>query len=199
MTQLLQVTTTPIKYEMQVERARLEIRQKFQPEGTVSHKNAQLNLEATNTRVQLDTYEMRRSLGFASPKDLVADAAQKGRENITEKTREYTDIGRQMSETYNGTTIADIYRQKMLEQPSSYTAFLPNGGTQISWIPAGLKTDYQEGYLDHSWNVTPPTMDYVPGSFHVEILQYPSINVEYLGGPHYVPPSAAPDYVAPEG
>ena len=37
-------------------------------------------------------------------------------------------------------------------------------------------------------------MEYVPGKYQMDILQYPKITVEYLGTPTYVPPSADPNY-----
>ena len=38
-------------------------------------------------------------------------------------------------------------------------------------------------------------MNYIPGKFSIEILQYPKVSVEWLGSPTYVPPSADPNYV----
>lgn len=82
----------------------------------------------------------------------------------------------------------------MMEQPESYTAFLPSTGPNISWLPNQLNKNYQAGELSFDWQTARNVFEYVPGRFHMEVLQYPKVQIEYLGEPNYVPKSADPNY-----
>ena len=63
MQQLLQITSTPIEYQLKIEPARLEFNQADNPKGDISQQTVRLNLASQNTKVRLDTMDMRRSLG----------------------------------------------------------------------------------------------------------------------------------------
>ena len=91
-------------------------------------------------------------------------------------------------------TIPQIIRQKMLEQPTTYTTYLPPVGADISWQPEELQINYDPGTLNFDWKLMSCTMNYIPSSFQFNVTQYPKVNIEYLGEPTYVPPSSKPSY-----
>lgn len=102
-----------------------------------------------------------------------------------------------MQQIQDGVSIGQIIRQRLLQQPETYTTFLPSAGTDISWQPAQLDKQYNPGSLEFDWQIMQNQMNFIPGKFQFEITQYPDVRVEYLGKPTYVPPSASPDYVEP--
>ena len=51
---------------------------------------------------------------------------------------------------------------------------------------AGDSVEPDYALMEHEENVA-----FVPGNIELSILQYPDIEIEYVGGPIYVPPSAA--------
>ncbi|MDR0469255.1 MAG: DUF6470 family protein [Peptococcaceae bacterium] len=197
-TQLLNISTTPVKYELEVERARLEFNQDFIPSYKATNKPSKLQLQSKNAEIKLNTYQARRSLGFNNPGDFKKIYADMGKDSIRKITREYVDIGNDMSRINEGVTIADIYAQKMLSVYVMYQAFIPNTGAEISWEPYQLQMGFTEGELHNEWQVLRDVMNYVPGSVRMTILQQPKVNIEYMGNPMYIPPSADPDYVDPE-
>ena len=89
--------------------------------------------------------------GLKNIRDLAADNAEKGRQQIQKLTQEYVQTGKQLARIDQGVDIGQIVQQKALEQPTYYTAFLPNGGIEISWVPAQLDKQYQEGMLELDW------------------------------------------------
>ncbi len=197
--QLLKITTTPMKYELEIEHARLEHNSDFQPTADVTTTKPELRIKSKNAEARIDTYEARRSLGIQKIGDYIDSAAQNGKEAINQKTREYVEIGKEMSNTYAGATISNIYSQKMLNQSSQLvTVFLPSTGADISWNPAELSMSYEPGDVSLDWDTSSGMLSYVPGSVRMKILEYADISIEYLGEPLYVPPSANPDYVEPE-
>jgi hypothetical protein len=194
----LQITTTPMKYELEIEPAKLELQQDFTPTADITRTPPSIKVQSKITKVSIDTYEARKSLGIQKIGDYIASRAQSGKQHISEKTREYVEIGKEMSNTANGVKISDIFKQKVLQQPTLYTAFLPKGGAELSWSPAELYMENDPGDTQFDWNITDNAMNFIPGSVRMKILEYAQVNIEYLGGPMYVPPSADPDYVGEE-
>ena len=195
--QLLQITTTPIKYELHIERAKLVYDQDLVPKVNVTKEPSKLTTKSQNAQVQTDTYQARASLGYVNSTDFYKQGAAKGKESTAKWTRGFADKGHQLSRIDLGVTIAQVIEQKMLydNQPVLYTAFLPSPGAEISWIPSQLDIDYHVGSLNFDWLEMRNVMNFVPGSVRMTILQYPRVDVEYVGGPIYIPPSADPDYV----
>lgn len=196
--QLLQIKSTPMKYELEVENAKLEYQQDGNPSARVETVPSELTMQSKNIEVRIDTYEARKSLGIIKIGDSIAQNAQKGIEHINSQTKEYVEIGKAMGNIQDGTTIADIYRQKMFQQPELYTAFLPSGGADISWSPAQLDVKYKPGDVSLDWQIKDTAYNYQPGSVRMKIVEYAHVDIEYLGGPMYVPPSADPDFVEPK-
>ena len=192
MTQMLRITTRPLQYELQIERARLEISQNHIPKGQTQIKPAVLDVRTKIGRFEMDTYEARKSLGHANSMDRAKQAADKGMESIKKTTRVYVDIGNAMSRIDEGVTIADIFAQKFMgDQPTMYMAFLPSTGAQISWVPHEITSDFEPAETSFEWEIMRNVMNYVPGSIRMNILEWPSIEVEYIGGRIYFPPSAS--------
>jgi len=199
-TQLLQITSRPIEYKLEIERARLEYNQDFLPMAKTKIEPGKLEVNTRNAQVRLNTMDARRSLGHATTMDMSKKQFDKGKESISKTTRVYVDIGNDMSRINEGVTIADIFAQKVLgEQPVLFTAFLPSTGAEISWIPHEISTRVSESEVSFDWKTMRNIMNYVPGSVRMTILEWPSIEIEYIGSAHYFPPSADPEYVGPEG
>lgn len=195
--QLIRIESIPLQYEIKSQSARLEMKATQLPPilGDMHLENVRLNLQAKNTQVQLDSSEMRRDLGIKSVFDISRESAQKGMQHISELTREYVETGKQLSNIHEGVTVAQLAKQKNMEQPSTpVTIFLPNGGTEISWLPADLNIDYQAPEFDVDYSMSEYQFEYVPASIEFTITQYPEVKIEYLGGFTYVPPSADPNY-----
>ncbi len=213
----------PITGTMQLENVRLDLRAKniqvqldssqmrhdlgFRTTADMARENAQKGMQhiqeltrnyvetGKQLQVQLDSSQMRHDLGFRTTADMARENAQKGMQHIQELTRNYVETGKQLSNIHEGVDITQIVKQKTLEQPSTpYTVFLPNGGTEISWIPNDLTINYNPPQFDVDYQMSKYEFEYVPASVEFTITQYPDVRIEYLGTPSYVPPSADPNY-----
>lgn len=192
--QLIKITSIPIEYKISVERPRLEVKAADTPQMEVTRTQPEFQIRTQPAQVRLDTTEMRASLGLKSAPRLIADAAQKGLQDAGKAAAGYAKMGNQMAQIQSGMDVADIVSQKLLAQPTTQTVFLPSSGPAISWQPNSINVNYKAGDTSIDWQVMKNTMDYVPGKFKMDILQYPKIQIEYLGEPNYVPPSANPNY-----
>ena len=87
-------------------------------------------------------------------------------------------------------------KNQMLAQTSVTTGigFIPSVGADISWTPADLAVDFTPASVDFKPMVQKTEAVYVPGELNVNVEQYPKVDIEYIGEPMYVPPSANPAY-----
>ena len=170
--QLLKITSVPLEYEIHTEAARLEMKQAQNPSHVMTKNPSGWTMHARNIQVRMDTTELRASLNMRNSMDFARYYGSQGRQAAYQAVGEAVQFGNQMQQIQDGVSIGQIIRQRLLQQPETYTTFLPSAGTDIQ-------------------------MNFIPGKFQFEITQYPDVRVEYLGKPTYVPPSASPDYVEP--
>ena len=87
-------------------------------------------------------------------------------------------------------------KNQMLAQTNVTTGigFIPSVGADISWTPADLAIDFAPASVNFEPEVQKTESVYVPGELNVNVEQYPRVEIEYIGEPMYVPPSANPAY-----
>ncbi len=192
---VLKITTTPIKLSMTSQRARLES-EIPNPEAGIIQTPGHLNMKSENIKVNIDSSRCRDSLGFKTARGLMKDAAQGGLKAASDATAQYSRIGNQMMQIQDGVTVAAIMKNQMLAQSATSTefAFLPAEMPEIDWTPADLAIDYTPAQVEFHPQTEMQSAVYVPGELNVNVEQYPKVEIEYVGEPMYVPPSASPSY-----
>lgn len=192
--QLINITSTPIDYKINIEPARLELKQSDNPTHQMNVDPSSLNIRSRNIQVRLDSTQLRASLNLRKAGDFARYYGGQGQQTVYENIGERVQFGNQISQIQDGVSISQVVQQKALQQPTTYTTFIPSAGVDMSWQPQELNLDYQPTELSFDWQVAKNIMEYVPGKFQMDILQYPKIEIEYLGTPTYVPPSSDPNY-----
>ena len=192
--QLINITSTPIEYKINIEAARLEMKQSDNPRYQMEQNQGRMNIDAKNIQVRLDSTRLRESLNLRDPGAFARYYGSQGRQTAYENIGERVQFGNQISQIQDGVSISQIVQQKAIQQPTTYTTFIPSAGWDISWQPQELNLDYQPTEMNFDWQVQKNVMEYVPGKYQMDILQYPKIEIEYLGTPTYVPPSTDPNY-----
>ncbi len=199
MEQLLQMRTTPIVMEMTVNRAKLEVSSE-QPSYTMTRNKGSLQIQHSNPKLNIDTYEARSSMNLKSCARSVQDFAAEGMQAAYEATGRIAEEGDMLMNIQNkGNTIGEIAYQNMQPNLDTVLAFLPSVPADISWEPQQLSMQYEMDRLSFDWRTQQqPEMQYTPASVEFHVKQYPKLEIEYVGKPLYVPPSASPDYVPPK-
>ena len=178
---LIQITTIPIAYEMQIEKAKFE-----RHEGTAnleisSNQAGHMQIKSQPIKLNLDTYESGNALLGSSL-------------GIGEK-------GNGSPVMYQATVSVDGDGQLLLKGKISDNLNKGNVVPQISTASeatpvkqADLTIRYQMDKMNFDMKVANGNFEFIPGTINVEITQYPDVQIEYVGGPIYVPPSADPNY-----
>lgn len=192
---VLKITSTPIRLSMTSQRARLD-KQLPSPEVGIIQNQGHLEMKSENTKVNIDTYRSRDSMGFKTARGIHQEMALIGEQAVSEATAQYSRVGTQMMQIQDGVTMADIVKNQMLSQASVTTGikFLPSVGPDISWEPATLSQSYTPASVSFDPQVQEPAGTYVPGELSINVEQYPKVEIEYTGDPIYVPPSSNPSY-----
>jgi len=193
MKQLIKITTTPPKYELEIEPARLEYVNDHIPSAEVSRTPSELRIKTENTSVRIDTYEARKSLGHLNTADMFRRRAELCKEHFQQKVREYVEEGAEMARIEDGVTIPEIIRQKFNTMPTSVTVFIPKTGADLTWEPPKLDIEYIPSHIRYDWDKPESYLRYIPGSVKLKIIERGKVEVEYLGTPMYIPPSADPN------
>ncbi|HEX3037471.1 MAG TPA: DUF6470 family protein [Oscillospiraceae bacterium] len=199
MEQLLQMRTTPIVLEMTVNRAKLQMSSE-QPSCNMTRAKGHLQIEHSYPKLNIDTYEARSSMDLKTCARSVQDFAAEGVQAGYDATARIAEEGNMLMDIQNkGNTIGEIAYQNMQSTLDTELAFLPSVPADISWDPQQLSMQYEMDKLSFDWRTSQqPEMQYTPASVEYHVKQYPKLEIQYVGKPLYVPPSASPDYVPPK-
>lgn len=192
--QLLKIKTTPIDYEINIQGARLETAQL--ENATVSLKNNPLRIDSQTegVKMRMDSSAMRSSLGMQTVAEAAKEAPAKTQQTANKTTSDYVHQGNSMLE--KGMDIAQFMKQKMLSGTTLETNIgaIPSERIDVSWEPASVKHDVKRSSVDMDWKKSAHEMEFIPSSFSLEVKQLAEVEIEYIGGFQYVPPSSDPNY-----
>lgn len=188
MSQLIKITTIPIKIAVNVEKGRFEkVEQPF-PDHQRAQRVQQVQQEQIETQqqtyspkamqVKKDSYVPTSTIQATIPLEFATI------DNVLNMR-----VGNGEGKFSDAIAIpaAKVKQERVTSQNSTQMAYVPSPSNEIKWQPSALD-------LQIDMNINDPTMKYIPGSISFEVEQYPSVQIEYLGGPQYVPPSSDPNY-----
>ena len=191
---LIEITTVPIEIEMKVTDAKLEYAR-----GTadleISRNEGGLSIKSRPIRLNMDTFEARNSI-VPSVSRAISQGADKGQQAAYEATAAYARQGKLLLTAKVGQDmIAQIAAQSQAQnvQTNVGIKFLPSVAAEMSWDPGDMQIRYEMDKLNFDWRVNHPTFEFTPGDIQISVTQHPDVEIKYVGGPLYVPPSADPN------
>ncbi|MBP1542594.1 MAG: hypothetical protein J6A16_00745 [Oscillospiraceae bacterium] len=196
---LLQITTIPISIEIKITNAKLDFPDDRQPKVNITTTNGQFVMKAEPLKLNIDTYEARKSLGPGNMTsgDLMAQKAQEGFSLAFQGTARVASEGNQLARGMTASEIA-IQRARAGATYETIMEFLPKEGADITFDAGKLSIDYQLGDQEIDWDVmSRMPMEFIPGSVELIVRDRPRVEIEYIGDPIYVPASANPNYEPP--
>lgn len=193
MEQLLEIKTIPIKYELKVQNASLEY-QNSTAEVEISRDKGGMKIKSRPIKLHLDTYEARNSV-VPTTKTMISQNVQKGQNAAYSATASFAREGQIMLKAKmgeGGEVLNQIFAERTAEPTGEFNLdFIPKGGANIEWEAPEFNIEYQMDKLNFDTKIEKGDIQFIPGDIELSILQYPDIEIKYIGGPLYVPPSAA--------
>ena len=192
---LIEITTVPIEIEMKVTDAKLEYAR-----GTadleISRNDGGLHIKSRPIRLNVDTFEARNSI-VPTTATSISQAADKGRQASYEATAAYARQGKLLLNAKVGEDkIAQIAAQQQAENVKTNVGieFLPTVGAELNWDTGDMQIRFEMDKLNFDWRMNHPSFEFTPGDIQISVTQQPSVQIKYVGGPLYVPPSSDPNY-----
>lgn len=192
--QLLKIKTIPLEYDVKIQNAKLSVEHTESAKLSQHTTPLQINMKTENVKVRMDYSEMRSSMGMKTPADVAREAPAKTQQTANEVTAEYVRQGNAM--TKQGMTISQYVKQRILNESVLDTniGVAPAVPVDISWEPASTKASVKKSGVDIDWSKAARKMEFIPSSFKLVVRQLADVEIEYIGGPQYVPPSADPNF-----
>ena len=194
---LLQITTIPIQIEIKVTNARFEHSDEYvQPQVNIKSRNGGFVMEAEPLKLNIDTYQARKSMGYGhmTEGDMLKQKAQEGWSIAFQGTAKVAAEGDQLARGMSPAEIA-LNNARAGATVQTIMDFLPKEGADVTFEAGKLNIEYQMGTQDIDWNIHPDSpLEFIPGSVEFIVHDRPRVEIEYIGDPLYVPPSANPNY-----
>ncbi len=197
---LLSITTIPIKVELNIVKGGMRNPRVDNPDAAfkmdIETKDGNLQIHSEPMKIHIDTYAARSSLGYGNYNnlDLFKRKSEEGFRLAYEGTARIASDGNQLA---RGVSPSEIAAQHMRAGQTVQTImdFLPKTGADVTFEDGVLNINYEVGDVNIDWeNAQMMPYEFTPGRVEISIAQMPRVEIEYLGGPIYVPPSADPNY-----
>ena len=192
---LIEITTVPIELEIKTVDAKLEYAR-----GTadleISRNQGGLHIKSRPIRVNVDTFEARNSI-VPSTATAISQNADKGQQASYEATAAYARQGKLLLTAKVGEDmISQIAAQKQAENIKTNVGieFIPTVGAELNWDPGDMQIRFEMDKLNFDWRMNQTAFEFTPGDIQISVTQLPDVQIKYVGGPLYVPPSSDPNY-----
>lgn len=197
-TNLLQITNIPISIEVNVTNPSLRTPATSSPKMNISKTESGYKIDAQPAKINIDTYDARASMGYGeyNSADFVSTEANKGIKLAYKGVAKIVQDGNSLMQ---GISPSEIASQKSRAGASIETVmeFLPKTGADVTFDKGTLNIQYEASATSIDWeNLQAKPLEFTPGTIEFIVKERPRVEIEYLGEPIYVPPSANPSYRA---
>lgn len=191
---LLEIKTIPMSFEFKINKARYEINN-IDATFELTKQKGGLQMHMRPTKLKIDTVEARYSAGIKSAMRSVEDYAKQGIKAAYNATATYAKEGNlKLNINIVDNPVAQIAMKKFMSDVDFNLGFIPKEGPDISWDIGDVSMSFQMDKLDFDWNIQRPRINFIPGNIEFIIKEYPRVDINYIGNPIFVPPSADPNH-----
>ncbi len=196
MEQLIKITTVPIEYEFKINDAKYE-RRSGTAELEISRNEGGMQIRSKPVKLNLDTYDARNSV-VPTTATSISQAAESGKHAAYSATAQFAGEGKMMLHAKigeGGEALAQVFANRAAQPQGDFElGFIPTTGPEISWDPPELSIQYQMDKLQFDAKIFNGNIEFIPGSFELNVTQHADVVIDYVGEPIYVPKSANPNY-----
>ncbi len=197
---LLKITTRPIEYNLHTEPATLSSSLMSVPERTQKSSPAKVNTTTEPAEMTMSFKNTYESIGLKNIDTVIREKGAEAIQASNNATAEYVKRGNSLSQIQDGITVGSYFRNKCMSAIAS-TGNLVYEQLEDASVDFELfepETNVTSAELEQNWNIEKNVMEFIPGKFQMEIINLADVEIEYLGGVQYVPPSSDPDYEEPQ-
>jgi uncharacterized protein DUF6470 len=193
MESLLEIKTIPMSMKFKINKAHYEVINS-NAAVEITRSEGGLEMHVKPIKLNIDTVETRCSAGVKNVIRPVENFAKQGIKSVYEATASYAKEGNMMLAVHiMNNPVSEIAIQKF-SSDVSFNLGLPTDGYENTWDPQEISMEYEMDKLNFDWKINRPQISFIPGSIEFIIDEYPRVEINYIGTPIFVPPSADPNY-----
>ncbi len=193
---LIEIKSVPISIELKTTAAQYKPAD-TNPQLEMSTEKGGLKMKSRHVKLELDTYQARKSAGNESATDSVKSYGDAGRQAAFQATGRYAQEGtilRNAQDPVDAIDQISDLRLKNNEHKTPNIRWIPEAPVDIQYEPANLDIQYETDKINFDFKQNETPMEFTPGSVELVVKQRPEVIIDYIGEPIYVPASANPNY-----
>ena len=199
---LIEITSVPIEIRVKTTNASLEYT-RGTAEMEISRSDKGIDIKSRPIRLNLDTFEQRRSDAQhksmpqvkTAPVQQAQTVQQADRQTAYEATSAYSDQGQIMLNARFGQEVARQIMPEVQQQQQPTVENTPAVSDMAEeWEDGQMEIRYEMDKLNFDWKIDRGEFEFTPGDIEISVEQQPKVVIKYMGGPIYVPRSADPNY-----
>ncbi|MDN4492197.1 DUF6470 family protein [Ureibacillus aquaedulcis] len=181
----LQITKTDTKLNMSIHEPIQKISQP-KAKQTIEQPAGKLDIHVSEGKLQIDQSQAWRDVGLLTPKESVQKYVADGRQAVLKGISKTVQEGRQMmvnsGNGQRGSIVASIAKQNHgPHRVPMNIKFIPSvGSVKIDYTPAKVDVNFTPQQPKIDVQVNQPTHDYQQGKVTHEIVQRPSIEIDFI-------------------
>lgn len=184
MDQLLDISTVPIKIDITVNRAKLA-----PSDNEISKIEGASVLKAKPVKSESESRALAEQA--SRRKDVFVQSNDDGFRVSYQATAKLSSGAAPVGKNISSEELAEIQSTRSIDRVMSEFAASKPGS--MSWSDGTLNLSYSAEQLGIDWEAVDTVgFEFTPGSIDIKVEQLPQVNIEYTGGPIYVPRSADP-------
>ncbi len=196
MKQLLSITSVNTEYKLNISPARASYSSQ---KTNVNYQRQEGKFEMVNepAKLLINTTDLRNSMTPTVALSL-RQTAQKGHAAARDAAAQYSAEAVQLREAKIGQDpIAQIAAQRVALPTGEFQlGFIPSVQPEIQFQEPNYQTMIEADKMVFDTRVQRGDLEYTHWDVSAQITQFPDVQIEYMGKPHYVPPSADPNFEA---
>lgn len=193
---LIEIKSIPMSIQLKINNASLQLAS-GNAAVEITRDNGGFQMKMQPAKLKIDTFEARNSTVFKSPMTSAKEFAKKGVQAGYEATGNFAREGDMLLNIHlNDDVFSDIAYQRMQSDTTFNLGFTPSEPINIQVNPSELFIKYEMDKLNFDWKLNRPEMKFTPGNIEIIIKEYAKVELNYIGPPIYVPPSADPNYIS---
>lgn len=178
----MQIQSTKAQIGLNIHKPVQEIEQ---PKATLDlqQPKAKMSIQTTKSQLSIDAYEARESMDYKTSMSRTREIAQRSIQEALEGMARRAQEGNELMRIENGgNPIADQAKRRGRQPYSSLNIkFIPQADSvKINYQPASVDIQVEPQKVINNTTTNKPIHHYTPGKVNVEMLQYPSLKIDWL-------------------
>lgn len=178
----IQIQSTKGQIGLNIQKPVQEIKQP-QANLDLQQPKAKMSIKTTKSKLSIDSYEMRESMDYKNSMSRTREIAQQSKQEALDGIARRAQEGQELMRIENGGNPIAEQAKRRGRQPYSglNIKFIPQANTvKINFQPATVDIQVEPQKVINNSTINKPIHNYTPGKVKVEMLQYPSLKIDWL-------------------